>query len=135
MDRTLVLVKPDAYQRRLTGEIITRFERKGLTIAALKRMQLNREIAERHYGEHRGKPFYEPLVDFITSGPLVAMILEGRDAVNMVRRLVGATDPIEAEPGSIRGDLGIETQKNLVHASDSGESAIRETAIFFPELS
>lgn len=134
MDRTLVLVKPDAYQRGLTGEIIMRFERKGLRLCALKRMQLSREIAEAHYAEHHGKPFYEPLVDFITSGPLVALVLEGREAVSLVRAMVGATDPLKAAPGSIRGDLGIETKRNLVHASDSPESAEREISIFFPDF-
>ena len=135
MDRTLILVKPVAYRRALTGEIITRFERKGLRICALKRMELTRRLAEQHYGEHEGKPFFEPLVDFITSGPIVAMVLEGRDAVTVARRLIGATDPLEADAGSIRGDLGLEVQKNLVHGSDSPESAARETRIFFPELS
>ena len=135
MDRTLVLVKPDAYERALTGEIIARFERKGMRIVALKRMELTRETAERHYSEHDGKPFYEPLVEFITSGPLVAMILEGREAVDTVRRLIGTTDPVEADPGSIRGDFALEVKRNLVHGSDSPESAVRETAIFFPELS
>ena len=135
MDRTLILVKPDAYGRGLTGEIIARFERKGLKICALKRMEVSREIAEEHYGEHEGKPFYEPLVEFLTSGPLVALILEGREAVTTARRLIGPTDPIEAAPGSIRGDFGLEVQKNLVHGSDSPESAARETRIFFPELS
>ena len=134
MDRTLILVKPDAYARGLTGEIITRFERKGLRICALKRMRATPEIAHEHYGEHEGKPFYEPLVEFITSGPLVALILEGRDVVNTSRTLIGATDPIEATPGSIRGDYGVEVQKNLVHGSDSAESAEREMRIFFPEL-
>ena len=134
MDRTLILVKPDAYGRALTGEIIARFERKGLRICALKRMQLGREIAEQHYAEHQGKPFFEPLVEFITSGPLVALVLEGREAVSTARRVIGATDPVEADPGSIRGDLGLEIQKNLVHGSDSPESAARETRIFFPEL-
>ena len=134
VDRTLVLVKPDAYQRGLTGEIIMRFERKGLRLCALKRMQLTREIAEAHYAEHHGKPFYEPLVDFITGGPLVALVLEGREAVSLVRAMVGATDPLKAAPGSIRGDLGIETKRNLVHASDSPESAEREISIFFPDF-
>lgn len=134
MDRTLVLIKPDAYARGLTGEIIDRFERKGLRICALKRMHLTRELAAEHYGEHEGKPFYEPLVDFITGGPLVAMILEGREAVATARRLIGDTDPLEATPGSIRGDYGMEVQKNLVHGSDSAESARRESRIFFPEL-
>ncbi len=135
LNRTLILVKPDAYARALTGEIITRFERKGLRICALKRMQVSRELAERHYAEHHGKPFYEPLVDFLTSGPLVALILEGREAVSTARRLIGATDPIEAGPGSIRGDYGLQIQRNLVHGSDSDESAQREIGIFFPELS
>jgi nucleoside-diphosphate kinase len=134
MDRTLILVKPDAYARGLTGEIITRFERKGLRICALKRMRVTPEIAHEHYGEHRGKPFFEPLVEFITSGPLVALILEGRDVVNTSRALIGATDPIEATPGSIRGDYALEVKENLVHGSDSLESAEREMRIFFPEL-
>ncbi len=134
MDRTLILVKPDAYARGLTGEIITRFERKGLRICALKRMQVTPEIAHEHYGEHRGKQFFEPLVEFITSGPLVALILEGRDVVNTSRTLIGATDPLEATPGSIRGDYGLEVKTNLVHGSDSRESAEREMRIFFPEL-
>ncbi|MDQ4049223.1 MAG: nucleoside-diphosphate kinase [Actinomycetota bacterium] len=135
MDRTLILVKPDAYDRALTGEIIARFERKGLRICALKRMQLTREIAGQHYAEHEGKPFFEPLVDFLTSGPLVALVLEGREAVATARRLIGATDPAEADPGSIRGDFGLDVKRNLVHGSDSPESAGRETRIFFPELS
>ena len=134
MDRTLILVKPDAYGRGLTGEIIDRFERKGLKICALKRMELVRETAEEHYAEHEGKPFFDPLVEFITSGPLVALVLEGRDAVTTARRLIGATDPAEADPGTIRGDYGLEVQKNLVHGSDSAESAAREARIFFPEL-
>ena len=134
MDRTLILIKPDAYSRGLTGEIIARFERKGFRICALKRMELSREIAVKHYGEHEGKAFYEPLVDFITSGPLVALVVEGREAVETARRLIGPTDPIEAGPGSIRGDFGMEVQKNLVHGSDSPESAVREMEIFFPGL-
>ena len=135
MERTLVLVKPDAYSRKLTGEIITRFERKGLRICALRRMQLSRELAERHYAEHEGKPFFEPLVDFITGGPIVALVLEGREAVEVARRLIGPTDPAEAAPGSIRGDFGLEVRENLVHGSDSPESAEREVRTFFPELS
>ena len=134
MDRTLILIKPDAYGRGLTGEIIARFERKGFRICALKRMELTRELAARHYGEHEGKPFYEPLVDFITSGPLVALVIEGREAVETARRLIGPTDPVEAGPGSIRGDYGMEVQKNLVHGSDSPESAAREIETFFPGL-
>ena len=134
MDRTLILVKPDAFGRGLTGELIARFERKGLRIAALKRMQLERELAERHYEEHREKPFFEELVEFITGGPLVAMVLEGYEAVKAARQVIGATNPLEAAPGSIRGDLGLEVQTNLVHGSDSPESADREVGLFFPEL-
>ncbi len=134
MDRTLILVKPDAFERGLTGEIIARFERKGLKIVALKHMTLGREQAEEHYAEHRDKPFFGDLVDFITGGPLVAMVLEGFDAVKAARQVIGATNPLEAAPGSIRGDLGLEVQTNLVHGSDSAESAQREIGIFFPEL-
>jgi nucleoside-diphosphate kinase len=115
--------------------VIARFERKGLRIAALKRMEVAREMAEEHYGEHREKPFFGELVEFITGGPLVAMVLEGHDAVKAARQLIGATDPLEAAPGSIRGDHGLEVQTNLVHGSDSPESAAREMALFFPELS
>ncbi|HWX45762.1 MAG TPA: nucleoside-diphosphate kinase [Solirubrobacteraceae bacterium] len=135
MDRTLILVKPDAFARSLTGEIIARFERKGLRIAALRQMTMSSELAERHYAEHAERPFFGELVEFITSGPLVAMVLEGCDAVRAARQAIGATNPLEAAPGSIRGDLAIETGKNLVHGSDSPESAARETALFFGELS
>jgi len=135
VDRTLILVKPDAFERQLTGEVIARFERKGLTIAALKRMEVSRETAEQHYAEHSEKPFFGELVDFITGGPLVAIVLEGHEAVAAARQLIGATNPVEAAPGSIRGDLGLEVQTNLVHGSDSAESAGREVALFFPELS
>ena len=134
MDRTLILVKPDAFARALTGEVIARFERKGLRIVALKHMTVERELAERHYDEHREKPFFGDLVDFITGGPLVAMVLEGHEAVRAARQVIGATDPIEAAPGSIRGAFGLEVQTNLVHGSDSPESAEREVGIFFPEL-
>ncbi|MFN8131193.1 MAG: nucleoside-diphosphate kinase [Solirubrobacteraceae bacterium] len=134
MDRTLILVKPDAFARNLTGEIIARFERKGLRIAALKATTLTAEIAEQHYAEHEGKPFFEELVTFITSGPLVAMVLEGQDAVTAARQVIGATNPLEAAPGSIRGDFAIEVGQNMVHGSDSAESAAREAALFFPEL-
>jgi nucleoside-diphosphate kinase len=134
MDRTLILVKPDAFARALTGEVIARFERKGLRIVALKHMTVDRETAERHYEEHRERPFFGDLVDFITGGPLVAMVLEGHEAVKAARQLIGATNPIEAAPGSIRGDFGLEVQTNLVHGSDSPESAQREVGIFFPEL-
>jgi nucleoside-diphosphate kinase len=131
MDRTLILVKPDAFARNLTGEIIARFERKGLRIAALKHMTLDAGTARRHYAEHEGKPFFGELVDFITSGPLVAMVLEGQDAVRAARQVIGATNPLEAAPGSIRGDFAIELGQNMVHGSDSPESAEREAAIFF----
>ena len=134
MDRTLILVKPDAFARGLTGEIIARFERKGLSLVALKLMTMERELAERHYAEHEGKPFFGELVDFITSGPLVAMVLEGHEAVVAARQVIGATNPLEAAPGSIRGDYALEVGQNMVHGSDSGESAQREVALFFPDL-
>ncbi|SEH13923.1 nucleoside-diphosphate kinase [Thermoleophilum album] len=134
MERTLILVKPDAFARGLTGEIIARFERKGLKIVAIKSMQLDRETAERHYAEHREKPFFGELVDFITSGPLVALVLSGERAIEAARQVIGATDPLAAAPGSIRGDFALSVQNNLVHGSDSPESAEREVAIFFPEL-
>ena len=135
MDRTLILVKPDAFARGLTGEIIARFERKGLTIAALKLMTADRETAETHYAEHKERPFFGELVDFITSGPLVAAVLEGHEAVAAARQLIGATNPVEAAPGSIRGDFALEVTFNMVHGSDSDESAQREIEIWFPELS
>jgi len=134
MERTLILVKPDAFARNLTGEIIARFERKGLRLAALKQMTITRELAERHYAEHEGKPFFEELVSFITSGPLVAMVLEGDSAVEAARQVIGATNPIEASPGSIRGDYATDLGQNMVHGSDSHESAARESALFFPEF-
>jgi nucleoside-diphosphate kinase len=135
MERTLILVKPDAFARNLTGEIIARFERKGLVLVALKLMTISRELAERHYGEHAGKPFFGELVEFITSGPLVAMVLEGDAAVEAARQLIGATNPLQASPGSIRGDYAIAVGQNMVHGSDGAESAAREVALFFPELS
>ncbi|HEY5286789.1 MAG TPA: nucleoside-diphosphate kinase [Solirubrobacteraceae bacterium] len=135
MDRTLILVKPDAFARSLTGEIVARFERKGLRIVALRHMTVTRELAERHYAEHAEKPFFGELVQFITSGPIVAMVLEGLDAVKAARQTIGATNPLEAAPGSIRGDFAIEMGQNMVHGSDSPESAAREAALFFPELS
>src|SRR5881392_1187297 len=134
MDHTLILVKPDAFARNLTGEILARFERKGLRIAALKLMTMDRALAEQHYAEHEGKPFFGELVEFITSGPLVAMVLEGHEAVVAARQVIGATNPLEAAPGSIRGDMGLEVQTNLVHGSDSPDSAVREIDLFFPEL-
>jgi nucleoside-diphosphate kinase len=134
LDRTLILVKPDAFERGLSGEIIARFERKGLRIVALKHMTVGRGPAEEHYAEHREKPFFGDLVEFITGGPLLAMVLEGYDAVKAARQVIGATNPLEAAPGSIRGDYALEVQTNMVHGSDSNESAERETKIFFPEL-
>jgi nucleoside-diphosphate kinase len=134
MERTLILAKPDAYARGHSGEILARFERKGLVPVALRVMTMTRELAERHYAEHLEKPFFGELAEFITSGPLVAMVLEGPDAVAAARQLIGATNPLAAAPGSIRGDLAIATGENLVHGSDSPESATREIGIFFPEL-
>jgi len=132
MSRTLILVKPDAFARGLTGEIIARFERKGLKITALKHTTLDRQLAEQHYAEHQGKPFFEELVSFITSGPLVAMVLEGHEAVKAARQVIGATNPLEANTGSIRGDFALEVGQNMVHGSDSDESAEREANLFFP---
>ena len=134
MERTLILVKPDAFARNLSGEIIARFERKGLQLAAMKMKTASRELAEAHYAEHAKRPFFGELVDFITSGPLVAMILEGDHAVTAARQVIGATDPIEATMGSIRADYALEVGRNMVHGSDSDQSAAREAALFFPEL-
>ena len=134
MDRTLILIKPDAFARNLSGEILARFERKGLRIAALKLMTMDRALAEQHYAEHEGKPFFGELVEFITSGPLVAMVLEGHEAVVAARQVIGATNPLEAAPGSIRGDFALEVGQNMVHGSDSNESAAREVGLFFPRL-
>jgi nucleoside-diphosphate kinase len=131
MDRTLILVKPDAFARGLSGEIIARFERKGLQIVALRHMTVSRELAEQHYAEHAERPFFGELVDFITSGPIVAMVLEGQNAVKAARQVIGATDPLEAATGSIRGDFATEMGQNMVHGSDSPESAAREAALFF----
>src|ERR1043166_4558571 len=133
-ERTLVLVKPDAVSRGLAGEILARFERRGLVIRAAKLLVVSRELARRHYAEHAEKPFFGELVDFITRGPLVAMVLEGTSAVDAARQVIGATNPLEAAPGSIRGDFATEITFNLVHGSDSAESAAREIGIFFPEL-
>jgi nucleoside-diphosphate kinase len=133
-ERTLLLIKPDAVQRRLVGEILGRLERKGLVIAALELRNVGDELARRHYAEHEGKPFFASLLEFITSGPVVAAIVEGPRAVAAVRQLAGATDPVEkAAPGTIRGDFGLETQFNLVHGSDSPQSAQREVDLWFPE--
>jgi len=134
MERTLILVKPDAFARNLTGEIIARFERKGMRLVAMKLMTMTRELAQRHYAEHEGKSFFDELVSFITSGPLVAMVLERDSAVEAARQVIGATNPLQASPGSIRGDYAVEVGQNMVHGSDSLESAAREVGLFFPEL-
>ena len=134
MQRTLVLVKPDGVRRGLAGEVISRLERKGLTLVAMELRTLDRETAEEHYGEHRERPFFGELVEFITGGPLVALVVEGPNAVAGTRRLMGVTNPVEATPGSIRGDYALEIGQNLVHGSDSEESAAREIGIFFPSL-
>jgi nucleoside-diphosphate kinase len=133
MERTLILVKPDAFARGLTGEIIRRFESKGLKITALRHMQVTEDLAKQHYAEHEGKPFFGELVDFITSGPLVAMVLEGEQAIKAARQVIGATNPLEAAPGSIRGDFAVEVGQNMVHGSDSPESGEREAKLFFPD--
>jgi nucleoside-diphosphate kinase len=135
VERTLILVKPDAFARNLTGEIIARFERKGLRLVALQLMTMTRELAAQHYAEHEGKGFYDELVDFITSGPLVAMVLEGESAIRAARQVIGATNPLEATTGSIRGDYAISVGQNMVHGSDAPESGQREVALFFPDLS
>lgn len=131
MEQTLVLVKPDGVQRGLIGEIIVRLERRGLKLLGLKLMQMSRELAAAHYAAHEGKPFYNGLVDYITSGPIVAMVWEGKDAIAIVRKTMGATKAGEAEPGTIRGDFAVEIGRNLVHGSDGGDSAAREVALFF----
>ena len=134
MEKTLILVKPDAFGRNLTGEIIARFERKGLKLEALKLLTTPRETAETHYAEHAERPFFGELVEFITGGPLVAAIFSGTDAVKAARQLIGATNPLEANTGSIRGDYAVLVGENMVHGSDSPESAAREIGIWFPEL-
>ena len=133
-DRTLVICKPDAVERGLVGEIVSRLERKGLRIVAMESRHIDEGTAGRHYAEHEGKSFYGELVEFITSGPLVAMVLEGYEAVVAARQVIGATNPLEASPGSIRGDFALEVGQNMVHGSDSNESATREVALFFPDL-
>lgn len=130
-ERTLILLKPDALERRLVGELIGRLERKGLTIIAIKLMQIKHSQAEEHYAEHRQKPFFAELIGFITRGPVVALVAEGPQAVRVVRQMMGATDPFEAAPGTVRGDFGLDLTANLVHGSDSLESAQREIARFF----
>ena len=131
IERTLVLVKPDGVQRLLTGRILARYEERGLKLTGLKLMRVDRDLAERHYAVHREKPFFRGLVDFITSGPLVAAVLEGPNAIAVVRAMNGATRPHEAAPGSIRGDFAVETAQNLVHASDSAETATAEIELWF----
>jgi nucleoside-diphosphate kinase len=133
MEKTLVLIKPDAMQRGFAGEILIRLEKRGLRIVAMKLIQIGDELARQHYSEHEGKPFYAGLIDYITSSPVVAVVFEGTNAVLAVRATVGSTNPVEAAVGSIRGDLGLEMGRNLVHASDSVESGIRESSIFFEE--
>jgi len=134
-ERTLVLVKPDGVSRGLVGEVISRIERKGLRLAALQLRTVDRALAEQHYAEHDGKPFFGELLEFITSGPVVAAVIEGPRAIVAFRQLAGGTDPVEkATPGTLRGDYGLETQYNLVHGSDSAESAAREIKLWFPEL-
>jgi nucleoside-diphosphate kinase len=131
MQRTLVLVKPDGVQRGLVGSIVARLERRGLKLIGLKMMRISKEVAARHYAEHQGKPFFDGLIAFITSGPVVAMIWQGREAVTVVRSLVGATDPLKAAPGTIRGDLALDLGMNLIHGSDSPDRAETEIALFF----
>lgn len=133
MERTLVIVKPDGVQRELAGAIISRFERRGLRIAAMKLMQMSLELAQRLYAVHKGKHFYETLLQYITSGPVVVMVLEGRDVIEIVRRTMGATNPAQAAPGTIRADFALETGRNLVHGSDSPETAAYEIPLFFSD--
>ena len=134
VQRTLVLVKPDGVKKGLTGEIISRLEKKGLKIAAMRMLQMDKALARRHYAVHKGKPFFVGLVDFITSGPIVAVVVEGEKSVEVVRKLMGETDPVKAAPGTIRGDYGLDIGENLIHGSDSEENARTEIALFFPDL-
>ncbi|MGF1503849.1 MAG: nucleoside-diphosphate kinase [Chloroflexi bacterium] len=133
MERTLILVKPDGVQRGVVGEVISRFEKRGLRLCGLKMLHMSKELAERHYHEHEGKPFYEGLITYITSGPIVAMCWEGSDAIAIARRTMGATRPAEAEPGSIRGDYALEVGRNIVHGSDGPETAAFELDLYFTE--
>ncbi len=133
MERTLVIIKPDAVQRGLIGEIITRFEQRGLKIIGMKMIQITEELARRHYGVHEGKPFFEELIRFITAAPVVVMVLEGQEAIEMVRRTMGATKPLEATPGTIRADYAVSISRNLVHGSDGPETAVKEIGLFFTE--
>jgi nucleoside-diphosphate kinase len=131
MERTLILVKPDGVQRGLMGEIIGRFERRGLKLVGMKFIQMSTELAERHYAVHKGRPFYTDLVEYITSGPVVAMAWEGKEAIKAARNTIGATSPADANAGTIRGDLGMEIGRNLVHGSDSAENGLKEVGLFF----
>ncbi len=133
MERTLILIKPDAMQRGLAGEIISRLESRGLRIVGLRMLRVDEALAKRHYAEHEGKPFYDGLIDYITSSPIIAAVLEGTRAIEVVRKTMGVTNPAEAEPGTIRGDLGVELGRNLIHGSDGPDSAAREIALFFDE--
>lgn len=133
MEETLVLIKPDGVKRQICGEILTRYERKGLIIKAMKLLQTPKELAQEHYAEHKDKPFFGELVDFITSGPVLAFVLAGKNAVTSVRTINGATNPVDATPGSIRGDYALTMDSNVVHASDSVDSAVREIHLWFPE--
>lgn len=134
MEKTLVLVKPDGVQKKICGEVISRFERKGLLIDAIRMEQISPELAKKHYAVHEGKPFFDGLIQFITSGPLLAMVISGENAIAAVRQINGATNPIEAVPGSIRGDFATSIDENIVHASDAPETAAQEIALWFPEL-
>jgi nucleoside-diphosphate kinase len=133
LERTLIIIKPDAVQRGLIGSIITRFERRGLRIAAMRMIHITQELAQRHYAVHEGKPFYEPLLEYITSSPVVVIVLEGNDAIEIARSTMGATSPAEAAPGTIRADFGLEIGRNLVHGSDGPETAVFEVPLFFEE--
>jgi len=133
LEQSLVIVKPDAVQRGLVGEVIRRFERRGLKIVAMKMMQMDEALARKHYSVHEGKPFFEGLIEFITSAPVVVMVLQGPDAIHVVRTTMGATNPADAQPGTIRADLGLVAERNLVHGSDGPETAAREIALFFDE--
>ena len=133
MEKTFVAIKPDGVQRGLVGQVISKLEKKGFKLVAMKFMQVSKELAELHYGEHKDKSFFKGLVDFITSGPIVAMVWEGKDVINSIRKIMGKTNPLEADIGTIRGDFGIDIGRNVVHGSDGQESAKREISLFFKE--
>ena len=133
MERTFIMIKPDGVQRHLVGEILHRFEAKGFTLVGLKMMKVSRELAEKHYDVHKGKPFFSGLIDFITSAPVVAMVWEGENVVTAARKIIGATNPISADPGSIRGDFGVSIGRNLIHGSDAIETAQREISLWFSD--